>query len=217
MNNANVLTEAAVLTQVNKFVGVFIALVGAFITAPDGARLVFRSSAAWARKQINRFRKPPTKTIQVSAAGFAGITGTVTMTATGRVWDPNAPVDERIETLRSYISDVETRLSATINRVTEERAAREKAIEDLSRTLHAKVDELYQLLKEKEEQTAIIDGRGLPVIGVGILLTGIPEALAEIPWHLGWLLPFGGFGLMVAAVMASVNDHRAKPNSGVSS
>jgi hypothetical protein len=59
MNNSSILTEAAVLTQVNKWVGVIIALIGAFIAAPDGARLIFRSSATWIRTQINRFRKPP--------------------------------------------------------------------------------------------------------------------------------------------------------------
>jgi hypothetical protein len=126
-------------------------------------------------------------------------------------WKPDAPVDERIETLRAYITSVETRLNETITGVSQERADRETAITELARTLHARLDELHQLLKEKDRQMATIDARGLPVIGAGIFLSGIPEALAELPWHLGWILPFAGFGWMVAAVLGAVRARHVTP------
>ncbi|MGN9846400.1 hypothetical protein ACTMTI_50650 [Nonomuraea sp. H19] len=65
------------------------------------------------------------------------------------------------------------------------------------------LEELHRLLKEKDQQTATINARAIPVLGAGIFLNGVPEALAEIPWHLGWLLPFLGFGAMVAALLGS--------------
>jgi hypothetical protein len=68
MNNPSILTEAAVLTQVNKWVGVIIALIGALVAAPDGTRLIFRSTATWIRAQINRFRKSSPQTVKVSGS-----------------------------------------------------------------------------------------------------------------------------------------------------
>ncbi|MGP3916333.1 hypothetical protein [Nonomuraea sp. 10N515B] len=201
MNNTSLVTEAVVLTQVNKWVGVIIAVIATLVVAPDGSRMLFSRTSTWMRAQVNRFRKRPPQSIGVVAGGMGATFGNLTMTATARAWHPNAPVDERIEALRSHISDIEGRLNKTKEEVSRERSAREEVIATLTTEFRSKLDELHQLLKEKDHQAATINARAIPVIGAGIFLNGVPEALAEIPWHLGWILPFAGFGLMIIAVM----------------
>jgi hypothetical protein len=46
---------------------------------------------------------------------------------------------------------------------------------ELKRTLEEKTAELRLLVEEKERESAQIDARALPVVGFGILLSGIPE------------------------------------------
>jgi hypothetical protein len=58
---------------------------------------------------------------------------------------------------------------------------------ELKRTLEEKTAELRLLVEEKERESAQIDARALPVVGFGILLSGIPEELASIPFGLGWI------------------------------
>ncbi|GAA4189999.1 hypothetical protein GCM10022252_27580 [Streptosporangium oxazolinicum] len=134
MNTPSVLTEAAILAQVNKVVGVIIALIGALVAAPDGTRLIFRTSANWLRIQVNRFRKPPTKIIQIGMAEESSAAGSMTVKKSGYAWTPDAPVDERIETLRAYIADVETRLNEALSALGQERADREAAVTELARS-----------------------------------------------------------------------------------
>jgi hypothetical protein len=39
---------------------------------------------------------------------------------------------------------------------------------------------LHRLLTEKDQEAATINANAIPAIGAGILLEGVPEALAEI-------------------------------------
>ncbi|MGR6923102.1 hypothetical protein ACU635_53360 [[Actinomadura] parvosata] len=203
MDNASLLTEAAVLTQVNKWVGVIIAFVAALVVAPDGTRLLLSRSATWVRSQIDRYRRPREKVIQIGAVGEGSTLGSLSVTLTGHAWRPDDPVDDRIEALRAYIVDVESRLNQAKQEIAQERSAREEAIAELTAIFQAKLEELHQLLKEKDQRTATINARAIPVIGAGIFLNGVPEALAQIPLHLGWMLPFLGFGAMVAALVGA--------------
>ncbi|GAA3604189.1 hypothetical protein GCM10022419_106010 [Nonomuraea rosea] len=208
MNSSSIFAEAAVLTQVNKWVGVVIAFVGAIVAAPDGAQLIYKTSTAWTRRQINRLRKPSRQSVKVSGGAasmrLTGIAGTVT----GRVWSPNDPIDQRIEVLRAHIGDVEVRLNHAVDSIKQEQNAREVAIAELNRAFQQELGKLHELLEEKDRRLATVDARGLPVIGFGVLLSGVPEALADIPLHLGWALPFAGFAWMVVAVLESVRSHR---------
>ena len=62
-----------------------------------------------------------------------------------------------------------------------------QVVAELKRTLEQKTAELRLLVEEKERESAQIDARALPVVGFGILLSGIPEELASISFGLGWI------------------------------
>jgi hypothetical protein len=92
--------------------------------------------------------------------------------------------------------------------VSQEASDRKDAIAEPHQTLKAEAAELRRLLDTKDHETAAIDARGLPVIGFGIVLSGVPEALASIPWYLGWLLPAAGLGATIVMVVHTVKAHR---------
>jgi hypothetical protein len=135
--------------------------------------------------------------------------GPLTATVSGRVWTPAAPVDDRIEALRQHITEVEGRLSGIAQELRREVSDRAVAVANIDQALKAQAAELTGLLDKKDQHTAAIDARGLPVIGFGILLSGVPEALSSIPpWHLGWLLPALGLVAAAAAVAHAVRVDR---------
>jgi predicted RNase H-like nuclease (RuvC/YqgF family) len=102
-----------------------------------------------------------------------------TITASGHVWRPTAPINERIETLRTHITEVEGHLNEVAHKLRQETSSRDEAIAELDRTLKAETAELRRLLEEKDREMARIDARGLPLIGYGIVLSGVPEFLAS--------------------------------------
>lgn len=55
----------------------------------------------------------------------------------------------------------------------------EKVLEEMTRKHQAGLQELRSLIRQMEASEARVDGRALPVIGWGILLSGIPEPLAK--------------------------------------
>lgn len=71
--------------------------------------------------------------------------------------------------------------------------------------------ELRRLLDERERQAARIDARGLPVVGFGILLSGVPDELASFLYPFGWLLPIFGIVITVTAGVSAWRERHPKP------
>jgi hypothetical protein len=60
-----------------------------------------------------------------------------------------------------------------------------QALADLRQGLQGELSGLHQRLTLKDEESARLDARGLPFIGAGIVLGGIPDWIASCP-ILGW-------------------------------
>lgn len=209
MDNPVTSPEVSILTHMNKWVGVIIALVGAFIAAPDGARLIFQSTASAARDLVAKVRRSGAPQDVRAVTGSGSMTlGGLAMAATGRVWTPGASIDERIDALRKQVLEVEAKVAGIQADVLKERGERQEAIAELARTVHVKVDELHALLAEKDKQAARIDARGLPVVGAGIFLSGVPEYLAALPVWIAFPLPFLAFSFMIYVLTASLYGRR---------
>jgi len=212
--------DADFLADTNRWVGVFIAVVGSIVVAPAGAKLLWRTSWGWLKRQGVRTRNQLARVLPflrrnvivrpVGVAGEASMSGALVATASGRVWWPTAPVDERIEALRGYLLELEGRLNETNRQVRSERSDRESAIARLEQALKTETTELRRALDEMDRETAMIDARGLPVIGFGIVLSGIPDELSAIPWHLGWALPPLGVFSALMATFHAIRVHRAR-------
>jgi hypothetical protein len=203
------MNDPSLLSDLNRYVGVALAVVGSVVVAPRGTVLLWRSVTDWPpqrkqqlRGQLARFLPFWRRDVTIHAASAGGVSafGSATATVSARAWHPNAPVDERIEVLRQHITELEGRLNEVTGKLREETASREQVVTELKRTLEEKTAELHRLVQEKERENAQIDARGLPIVGSGILLSGIPDVLASIPFGLGWMVPILGVGLIVVVV-----------------
>jgi hypothetical protein len=222
------MTEAQLLTGVNQWLGVGIAVVGTVVVSPDGARLLWESFAQTLRHQGARLRGVlakllgrQRKDLRLAAGGAAtAMAGNVANLMIIRGWEPDAPVDVRIDRLRQSISDVERQVGVLTQRLTEEIKHREEALGGVRADLEEGTGELRRRLEERDRRVAQVDARGLPVIGLGILLSGVPQQLAGAPAHLGWAGPAIGIALAAVAVAPWVgrvrNRFRERDGAGPS-
>jgi hypothetical protein len=224
------MTELGLLSEVNRWVGVTIALVGSVVVAPDGTRLLWSSS--WARLRHQGFRaqvwlarKLPflapyvLRNLRfassiVMGAGGEGINFPRSVAvADERPWPTAASVGARIEALRQYVAEIEERLDDAVRWLGDEARVRTVAIRELDRKLADATADLRRLAETRDRQAAVVDARGLPVIGLGIVLSGVPEALAALPWHLGWAMPVLGACSAIVAVFHTIRQHVRRTRS----
>jgi hypothetical protein len=131
------------------------------------------------------------------------MTGNLTVTAEGWTWIPDAPLPEQIERLRQR-TEV---LSDRINRVRQEyrqdldalRASLNAAIAQHQQEL----DALRTLHQQRERQAAKFDAAGLPLIGVGIAMTGLPNQAVQFWWISGLL-----FAITAVVLISTFNRLR---------
>ena len=175
--------------------------------APSGPLLILQEAwaavcAAWSaiRTAWNRFvirKKKPAPAVYAKAelAAAAGIAAGASVARRH-----GAPLAEQVRLLWDEFD----RLSGQIRKVDEDSQSRHQAAmagiereSDARRHLQA---EVAAQRRRDERQTARVNARGLPLIGFGIVMTGIPDGLATWAW-VGWLFTAAagvlvtGFGL----------------------
>lgn len=211
---------AVTLIHANRWVGVTIALIGSVVVAPSGTALLWRTATQWITRrtrqmwvQVGRvvpFLHRQPHNVSLSAEGTTSVTGTVTATVTAAPWDPAAPLQDQISLLHRHIELAEARLDFVSDQQGQEIRARERQVAELERTLREDITVLHRLVEEKDQEGARIDARGLPVIGFGIVLSGIPDELAAIPFGLGWIFPLAGLSWGIAAVAGALMPWRSR-------
>lgn len=215
------LSDVAVLTTINKVVGVFLALAGAFLAVPSawgllGRAMIGPAVPGWARRALADVRAALARvlpflrkdqTVHPATVDAGTLVERAMLQKYVGLWEPNLSIEERIEVLRKYVIVLDEHINEMVEDVYDERMAREEAIAAVRRELAAETGELRQLIDEKDGQTARMDARGLPLIAVGIALTGIPEFIAEVP-PLTWLLVLVGVWALLVAVPEAVRAHR---------
>ena len=211
---------AFTLIHANRWVGVLIAIVGSVVVAPSGTALLWHTAADWTirrrqqlRAQVARvvpFLRRPPRSVSASVKATIGMTGTVTAIVAAAPLDPAAPLEEQIAVLYRHIQLLEARLTLFSDQQSQENRNREKQVTELQKSLLDDIGELRRLVEEKDHEGARIDARGLPVIGFGILLSGVPDELASIPWGLGWIFPIVGLGAGVATALTPWRRSRGR-------
>jgi hypothetical protein len=209
--------DADVLADLNRYVGVAVAALGAAVIAPGGTSHIWRSITGWLRRRRDQlmallarwlpFLRSRRNVRSVDAVGVA-VAGAATASASAWVWSPNAPVDERIELLRQRIDDLSGRISDVRQQLHKETQAAAEALRALEAAWRAEIGALRQLIEEQEQRSAVIDARGLPVVVIGIALVGIPDELASIPYGVGCAVPFLAVGI---ALVVGVVSWRGTP------
>jgi hypothetical protein len=131
------------------------------------------------------------------------------LSAEGWAWPAGAPADERLEALRQHLIEVEGRLNEVRRQLRDETHAREQSVAELERRIRGELEQLQQSIISRDQQSARIDARGLPVIAAGIVLSGLPDDLAGFLYPLGWLWVIITVVVSVGVSVSAWRDTRA--------
>lgn len=211
------MADPLLLSGVIKYVGVLIALAGIILTTPDGTRKGVRALRQGLARRIAPIRHtlarflPFLRRNAIAMPATVGATATVgraTVTTTGFRWDPKAPLEERIDTLREYIVNLETRHNQLATQLSGEVSKLEEANKNLRNEFTSEVTKLRDFLEEKDERSARVDGRGLPVLVGGLLMTNLPQEIASFPWGIGWAIPVIALGLTTWSTVTLAREYR---------
>ena len=121
--------------------------------------------------------------------------------------NPNAPVKEQVETLRQMIMKQERRLSGV------QREGRE-LVEGVRAEFRRELDDVRAVgnsiigqMRESETRSARTDARGIAVVVVGIVLTGVPDGLARFA-PVGWTFIAAAVATAAAVGIRVIRDER---------
>lgn len=212
-DDVNVCSET--LADITRYIGVSVAFVGAVVVSPAGTALLVRSLAAQVRRRaevvrgrlgkwIPWFRR--THTLEVHDAAHGHSAGSLSLSGTGRGWQPDASPEEKIERLRQWFEELATRLQKTEQGIREERDARSQAISEVTAELRAVSETLQAEIAASETRSAMTDARALPVVGLGVVLSGIPEVFASLPVVLWGLVMAASVVIAVGVVRLAARD-----------
>lgn len=170
-----------------RWLGVCIAMVGALVASPTATAHAWRQTHAAVRLSANRARGRLARWVpwlrrnaslqgEAAAASASGLTGAVTVSASGIVgWSEGAPIDARVEVLdartRALFRDL-AGLRADLATVQEGMAARVAAVESAVHRLEAGMREA---LVAAERRAVDVDARALPLVVVGVAVSGLAE------------------------------------------
>ncbi len=117
-----------------------------------------------------------------------GGSGTVTVTPG---WDPSAPLESQVQRLHeqmvwAYVEIGRARQEARdgdteLRRLIERHAGELQAADEAHRAEH----------RMDQRKAASVDAHGIFLLGLSVIMTGVPDGLAHFPL-LGWLFAVGG-------------------------
>jgi len=201
-------TEADII----RYLGVGVAVIGTAIAAPAGVGLITRSIGRRSRAMARRARGALARFIPalrrdvtvhaVTASARASLAGSASVSVTGFGWQPDADLDSKVERLREMIEAV----MGDVGRAREEARQADGALADrissVEQDLAQRLEELRNRIERAERDAARTDARGVLLLGLGVVLTGIPTELADVA-VVGWAVVAGAI-LATASVIRSV-------------
>lgn len=173
-----------------RYLGVLVAVCGAFLTSPDGTRRLLTglwddvlSARRWVARHLPWRRRgqegvlrvgpPPTFTMRAVAPTF---------TTGDWGWSPDAPVDERVDWLYRQVARIDGLVSTIREQTYEEiRRVRDECL-SITDTHRAMLEQIRTEHDRHRETSVRIDAASLPLIGLGIVLTGMPDQAMRWWW-----------------------------------
>jgi len=196
------ITEADVI----RWVGVGLGLTGAVIAGWDGAVLI--GAQLWRDLRliglsIWRFvlRRPKTVPLAGTVTGSGNLSAEFQLRARGSIWYPEGSAEEKIELLHTQLDALVADMRQLERHHSEELSSLRQALEEVKGLQEQAARNLIRLLDQQRQEASRVDARGLPVVGWGIILAGIPDGLARWP-AVGWGCVVIGFAILWVAVRA---------------
>jgi hypothetical protein len=88
-------------------------------------------------------------------------------------------LEARVERLEQRFAELTAVHEATQQAISQEAAERREAIKHISERIEREVGSIRELIAAFERNAILVDTRALPVIGLGIVLSGVPDLLAR--------------------------------------
>lgn len=174
------------LPDLIKYVGVVVSVVGILIATPSGTFFMWNRGQTWTRQRAASVKKLAAWMLRgrdthanirqsSTVLGSAALSGSGTATASGEAWPSSGSAEERIERLHDFVTVLQRGEAELRRALQEETSGRHEDIKATNKALHGAVSDLRKLIARNEQDAAHIDGRGLPVLALGILLTNLTE------------------------------------------
>lgn len=211
---------AATLADWVRRVGVAAAVFGTAVAAPEGTarlgrwitgpvRWVWRKVRPWLARYLPFLRR--SATVYAEAAGGAVMAGAVGVRATGFTWAPDAPLEDQVRLLQEQMIEFHALIftetdkarqesregDAQLRQIIEQHAGELRALHEAHQAAHAAA----------QRQAARVDARGVVLLGLGVVMTGVPDGLARFAW-LGWLVIAGALAVAIWFVLWVIHDMR---------
>lgn len=179
-----------------RVVGVAFGLWGAILTVPSAAKRVGRDFATLSRRLWAWVRGR--QAVNVHAGVAKGTVAFGTPIAIGESRLPSTlegDIDAQIGQLREFANGLAGRVTAVQRDLAEQINALRHSLDALQADHAAFAAKLEAAQRQAARETLTINASGLPLIGLSILLSGLPDVWLECPW-VSWAL------LALAVVLA---------------
>lgn len=117
--------------------------------------------------------------------------------ARGHAWYPNAPAWKQTKILYDLFVSLDRRMTAMQGENRQHVEAVRAEILQAVGELRGADAALAARLEDSEDRSARSDARGIAVVVVGVVLTGVPDGLARYA-VLGWAAIIGAFAIAIA-------------------
>jgi hypothetical protein len=194
------IVDDAYLMDLVRCTGALVALVASFLAAPEAtrhfwARLRMQAVTTGRTVQVQaervwlkmRGRGPAPQSVALAPATI-NLTGSVTATGTLTLTVNRAgPLTERVERLEQHIETLNKLHDANRQAIAKETADRQEMVQRVSSKIGQEAAAIRSEITAMEQNALLVDARAVPVIGLGIVLTSIPDLIAKSA-ELGGLL-----------------------------
>ncbi|MCQ9162966.1 hypothetical protein [Arthrobacter sp. STN4] len=171
-----------------RVVGVAFGLWGAILTVPGAAKRVGRDFATLSRRVWAWVRRRQSVNVHAGAARGTVTFGTPIAIGESRLPSPLAgEVGAQIEQLRAFANGLAGRVTALQRDLAEQINALRHSLDALRLAHDAAMTKLEAERRQADQSTLTINARGLPLIGLSILLSGLPDTWIVGPW-VAWFL-----------------------------
>jgi len=162
-----------------RWTGMAVGVAGALVVAPSAPGLIYRAAVEWCLWMVRGlFRRRPV-VHQASAHGGIHMTGSVT--AEGVKGPPvNASTEQLVEYLMEQMATERERRRAQERKQERDHRAMTQRVDQLAAEVQRNDQAMRRLREQDRAEDDQVDARGLPLIALGIILTAIPDALAEV-------------------------------------
>ncbi len=180
-----------------RWTGMAVGVAGALVVAPRAPGHICRAAVKWGQRTARKvFGKRP---VRHQTSAHQGIHGEGSVNGEGVKGPPLNPSTEQLmEYLLEQVAKNRDQIRALERKQERDHGAVTQEVAELTAELRRSDQALRRLREQDKAEDDQVDARGLPLIALGIILTVIPDGLADVVPGLGvalivvsWLLILG--------------------------